>query len=116
MINLFTEADRNLGRHIDKSLDFLLAEIAECPTACSRVMRSDPRTGEETETFVADASSAYTRPAADSGWCLAGDYAQSMDPLSSSGIAQALQHADLLSRAITKSSSFGTVKLDEDCS
>jgi 2-polyprenyl-6-methoxyphenol hydroxylase-like FAD-dependent oxidoreductase len=113
MINLFTESDRNSHRRIGKSLDFLLAEIAQCPIACSRVLRSNPGSGEQAMSVAADASSAYARPAAGAGWCLAGDHAQSMDPLSSGGIAQALQHADLVSKAITRSSSLGAVEFDE---
>jgi flavin-dependent dehydrogenase len=113
MINLFTETDGNSARRIGKSLDFLLAEIAQCPIACSRVLRSHPGSGEQAVSFAADASTAYTRPAAGAGWCLAGDRAQSMDPLSSGGIAQALQHADLVSSAIMRSSSLGAVAFDE---
>jgi flavin-dependent dehydrogenase len=116
MINLFTETDRNSGHRIDKSLDFLLSEIAECPIACSRILRSNPKRSDEAKTFVADASSSCTRPAAGPGWCLAGDLAQSLDPLSSSGIAQALQHGELVSNSITGSSSPGTVEFDDYCS
>jgi flavin-dependent dehydrogenase len=103
LINLFTEADR--GRRLVKSLEFLMAEVAQCSLASSRILSSQPRYPEQVEFFVADASSAFRRPTAGRGWCLAGDQAQSMDPLSSNGIFQALHHAVCVSEAIIASSS-----------
>jgi flavin-dependent dehydrogenase len=105
MINLFTEANRDRERRMVKSLEFLLAEVAQCSLASSRILSSQPRYPEQVEFFVTDASSAFRRPAAGRGWCLAGDQAQSMDPLSSNGICQAFQHAAWVSEAITASPS-----------
>ena len=116
MINLCTELDAELKRRVSKSLNFLLREIAACPIARSRILYSNPTDRKQVETFVADASSAWTRPAAGPGWCFAGDQAQSMDPLSSSGIAQAVQHAELISKSIISSSSFKSVDLMAYCS
>jgi flavin-dependent dehydrogenase len=116
LINLFIEADRGSQRFLNRSLAFLLREIRNCPITCARVLQSNPRGGQGVETFVTDASSARVRPAAGPGWCLAGDYAQSMDPLSSSGLEQALHHASLVSEALLESLTPGTLTMTDYCS
>jgi flavin-dependent dehydrogenase len=115
LINLFIETDRGSQRFLHKSLAFLLHEIRNCPITCSRIMQSNPQGGQGVNTFITDACSGCTRPAAGPGWCLAGDYAQSMDPLSSSGIEQALTHASIVSDEILKSTEIGTVTMRDYC-
>jgi flavin-dependent dehydrogenase len=97
MLNLFTEADR--GRRLERSFDFFLAEVRYCPLTSSRILSCQPQRSEQVKFFVTSASSAYRRPVAGPGWCLAGDQAQSMDPLSSGGISQAFDHAERVSEA-----------------
>jgi len=115
LINLFVEADRESQRCLDKSFAFLLKEICNCPITCSKVLQSDPRGSQGVEIFVTDASSACARPVAGPGWCLAGDYAQSMDPLSSSGIEQALSHASMISDEILQSRAPDAVTMTDYC-
>jgi flavin-dependent dehydrogenase len=105
IVNLFTECS-GLRR---PSLDLLLRELTECPLAASRVLASNITDASEVRFFSTDASSTSSRPAAGSGWCLAGDAAQSLDPLSSGGIMQALQHALLISDSLLSSPSFTEV-------
>jgi flavin-dependent dehydrogenase len=106
-----TESDSQSNLRISNSPEFLLREIAACPIARSRALRSFPTRREHVETFAADASSARTRPATGRGWCFAGDQAQSMDPLSSSGILQAARHAKLISDGLLRASSLEAVDL-----
>jgi hypothetical protein len=113
MINLFTESDRRHGRHIDNSVEFLLREISNCPIVQSRTLASHPRNKEDVVLFVADASSAYVRPVAGPGWRLAGDQAQSMDPLSSHGIMQALEHAQMVSQTFAETQTPRQLDIDE---
>lgn len=94
MINLFTESERGSSFHPSKSAEFFLREISQCGIAASRVLSGNAEG--IAEIFSADASSFRARPAVGPGWCLAGDCAQSMDPLSSSGIMHALEHAECL--------------------
>ena len=103
MINLCTESDSHPKRRLSKSLRFLFEEIGPCPIARSRLLGTDPRRADDVEAFVTDASSTRTRPVAGPGWCLAGDCAQSMDPLSSSGIMHAIQHAELAAKEMIRS-------------
>jgi FADH2-dependent halogenase len=100
MINLCTEQDEQACRRISKSLAWLIEEMSACSLTRARIVSCDLTDKREVKPFVADASSAYTRPVCGPGWCLAGDHAQSMDPLSSSGIAQATEHADSIVQAI----------------
>jgi flavin-dependent dehydrogenase len=112
MLNLLTESDTEHRRRISKSIDFFLSEVSKCPIAASRVLQTSPKSAEAVTTFVADASSCWTRPAVGPGWCLAGDQAQSMDPLSSSGIAHAVEHATRISHALLacESPAFATLE------
>lgn len=115
LINLFVEADRGSQRFLHKSFAFLLQELRNCPITCSRVLHCDPRGAEGIKIFFTDASSACRRPAAGPGWCLAGDYVQSMDPLSSSGIEQALTHASMISDEVLNSFAPDTVTMADYC-
>ena len=56
-------------------------------------------------TLLSALTAMLTRPAAGEGWWLAGDRVQSVDPLSSSGIANAIQHAELIADALLRSRS-----------
>jgi len=78
--------------------------MANCPIASSRVLASNARTA-DISFFAVDASSGVSRPVFGPGWCLAGDCAQSVDPLSSSGISNALYHSELIYEAIRGSRS-----------
>ncbi|HYW64299.1 MAG TPA: hypothetical protein VE865_13980 [Bradyrhizobium sp.] len=111
MINLFTESNPQSNRRISGSPDFLLREIASCPITRSRALLSNPGDRADVETFVADASSAQCRPVTGPGWCLAGDQAQSMDPLSSSGILQAARHAQSITDSILDAASIESIDL-----
>lgn len=99
MINLFTESEAG-ARRASKSIDYFIGEIAHCAIAASRLMKVSPRNALDVSTFIVDASSTWVRPAIGPGWCLAGDCAQAMDPLSSSGIAQAAEHARLIAHGL----------------
>jgi 2-polyprenyl-6-methoxyphenol hydroxylase-like FAD-dependent oxidoreductase len=90
---------------------FLLKELANCPVAASRVLKAETPHPSDVSFFATDASSTRSRPVAGSGWSLVGDCAQTMDPLSSSGIAQALQHAELISDALLGSRSLRSADL-----
>jgi flavin-dependent dehydrogenase len=100
IVNLFTEGSQ-LHR---PSLDLLLRELAECPLAASRVAASNVTKASQVAFFCTDTSSICSRPAAGRGWCLVGDAAQSLDPLSSGGIMQALRHAILVSDSLLRCS------------
>jgi flavin-dependent dehydrogenase len=100
IVNLFTEGSQ-LHR---PSLDLLLRELAECPLAASRVAASNVTKASQVAFFCTDTSSICSRPAAGRGWCLVGDAAQSLDPLSSGGIVQALRHAILVSDSLLRCS------------
>jgi flavin-dependent dehydrogenase len=109
VINLFTE-----GSQLQRpSLDQLLRELAECPLAASRIAASKVTKASQVAFFRTDASSICSRPAAGVGWCLAGDAAQSLDPLSSGGILQAVRHAVLVSDSLLRSASFRDVDWSE---
>lgn len=110
MINLCTES-ASRPKRLSKSLRFLFEEVGACPIARSRLLGTDPKRADDVEAFVTDASSARTRPVAGPGWCLAGDCAQSMDPLSSSGIVHAIQHAELAAKEIIQSAALKDLEL-----
>jgi flavin-dependent dehydrogenase len=111
MINLCSESDSNPERRLSNSLHFLLKEIAQCPVARSRLMSADPKCAADVKTFVTDASSACTRPVSGPGWCLVGDSAQCMDPLSSSGISHAIRHSELAAREMPSSAELHSLEL-----
>lgn len=113
MINIFTEGKRLGPRRLRKSFEFLLGEISKCPASGSRVMASRPAKYDDVRPFVADASSTRTRPAAGLGWACAGDHVQSMDPLSSSGIVHAVEHATRLSEALLACGNPGEAELTD---
>jgi flavin-dependent dehydrogenase len=110
VVNICTERAGHTHRDF-RSAAVFLEELAQCPIAAARVLNSNATTAAEVSFFVADASSAFSRPAAGAGWCLAGDCAQSMDPLSSSGIANSIRHAELISDAMRKSRAIGDADL-----
>jgi flavin-dependent dehydrogenase len=112
MVNLFTESEGRSHR-ISKSMGFLLDNISKCPIAASRVLGAQPRDSSAVSTFVADASSTWVRPAVGPGWCLAGDSAQAVDPLSSSGILRALEQANFVSQALVKRGPSSDIILDD---
>jgi flavin-dependent dehydrogenase len=95
VINICTESNGQTGRRF-RSASVMLEELSECPIAASRVLASSTESSSDVSFFFADASSTITRPAVGKGWCLAGDCAQSMDPLSSSGIMNAFHHSELI--------------------
>jgi flavin-dependent dehydrogenase len=111
IVNLFTEPSTRDGGIFRPSLDLLLRELAECPFAASRVAASNIASSSDVTFFSTDASSICSRPVAGQGWCLAGDAAQSLDPLSSGGIIQALKHAILVSDSLLRSPSVSDVDL-----
>jgi flavin-dependent dehydrogenase len=113
IINLFTEPDTQGHERFSCSADFLLQELANCPTAASRLLGADPIKTADVTFFAADASSTYSIPATGPGWCLAGDSVQTLDPLSSGGIAQALEHGILVSDAVLGSRSVRDIDLSE---
>lgn len=95
VVNICTESNGQSRRRF-RSAPVMLEELAECPIAASRVLACSTESASDVSFFTADASSTITRPAVGKGWCLAGDCAQSMDPLSSSGIMNAFQHSELI--------------------
>jgi hypothetical protein len=113
ILNLCTEVDRSSCRRFSPSMAWLLDELASCPLTRARLLEAEPAETAGVALFVANASSAYTRPAVGPAWCLAGDCAQSMDPLSSSGIAEAFTHAQLISRETVAAASLDAVELTE---
>ncbi len=113
VVNVCTELKGEHRRPV-RSPDLLFEELAQCPIASARVLECDATKG-DVSFFAVDASSGVARPAAGPGWCLAGDCAQSVDPLSSNGIAHALRHAELIFEAIRRSRSIGDCDLREYC-
>lgn len=102
VLNICTESAGQSNRHF-RSPSVVLEELACCPIAASRVLAAGPTVASDMTFFAADASSSVTRPATGEGWCLAGDCVQSMDPLSSSGVMNAFQHAEMIFECITRS-------------
>jgi flavin-dependent dehydrogenase len=113
IVNLFTEPDPQRHEKFSRSPDFLLKELANCPVAASRLLAADRIKSADVTFFAADASSTYSLPATGPGWCLAGDSVQTLDPLSSGGIAQALEHGTLVSDAVLRSRSLRDTDLSE---
>jgi flavin-dependent dehydrogenase len=113
IVNLFTDLDPQRPRKSWRSTDFLLAELANCPLAASRVLAANPTSAADVTFFAADASSTYSRPAIGPDWCLAGDCVHTVDPQSSGGIAQAFKHATLVSNALLRSRFVRDVDLSE---
>jgi flavin-dependent dehydrogenase len=111
MVNLCTDADRGSCQRLSPSLAWLFDELASCPLTRARLLEAEPIGTAGVEVFVVNASSTYTRPAVGPGWCLAGDCAQSMDPLSSSGITEAVTHAHLITCEIAAAPSIDAVDL-----
>jgi flavin-dependent dehydrogenase len=99
VVNVCTE---DVGKS-ERRFGLLLEELACCPIAASRVAAAQAAKASDVHFFIANASSAVTRPAVGEGWCLAGDCAQSMDPLSSSGIMNALRHAEMIFQCLMQS-------------
>jgi flavin-dependent dehydrogenase len=97
VINVCTEREHGL-----RPRELMLREIANCPIATSRLLGCETRLESDVVFFSTDASSGFTRPAAGEAWCLVGDRAQSVDPLSSSGIANAVHQAQLVSDCILR--------------
>ena len=105
IVNLFID-----GNVLDRPcLAMLLHDLANCPLAASRVINSKVAKSSEITFFCTDASSICSRPSVGNGWCLVGDAAQSLDPLSSGGITQALRHAVFVSDLLVCSRSFSDV-------
>jgi len=111
VVNICTESSGQIGRRF-RSTSVMLEELAECPIAASRVLASSPESSPDVSFFFADASSSITRPAFGKGWCLAGDCAQSMDPLSSSGIMNAFQHSELIFECLSHGQNLHDSDLD----
>lgn len=63
--------------------------------------------------FVTTAASECSADLYGHGWCLVGDAAKSLDPLSSSGIPEALEGAELVSQCLITSPTFPNVDLTE---
>jgi len=113
IVNLFTELDPQCHEKPSRSPEFLLKELANCPVAAARLLAADRIRSSHVTIFVANASSTYSLPATGPGWCLAGDCLQTLDPLSSGGIAQALEHGTLASDALLRSQSVRDVDFTE---
>lgn len=112
MVNICTDRRAQPYGPSTGAAEFFLNELAQCPIAASRVYATRP--APTTVTFFAtDAASTLTRPAAGPGWCLAGDRAQSMDPLSSSGIESALCHAELIANAALRAATMRNIDMPE---
>jgi flavin-dependent dehydrogenase len=95
IINLCTEPSPHRGG----LAGYFLGELAQCPIAASRVGRAVLRAASDVCLFSTDCASTVTRPATGTGWCLAGDRAQSMDPLCGGGMESAFEHARLIADA-----------------
>jgi flavin-dependent dehydrogenase len=113
IVNLFTEPEPRSHGKFSCSPGFLLEELANCPIASSRLLAADRIKAADVTFFAANASSTYSLPATGLGWCLAGDSVQTLDPLSSGGIAQALEHGTLVSDAVLRSRSVLDTDLSE---
>jgi len=105
VVNICTESNPQSRRRF-RSVPVMLEELAECPIAASRVLACSTDSASDVSFFCADASSTIRRPAVGNVWCLAGDCAQSMDPLSSSGIMNALQHSELIFESLSRGKNF----------
>jgi len=105
VVNICTESN-SPSRCRFRSVPVMLEELAECPIAASRVLACSTASNSDVSLFFADASSTIRRPAVGKGWCLAGDCAQSMDPLSSSGIMNALQHSEMIFESLSTGTNF----------
>jgi flavin-dependent dehydrogenase len=113
IVNLFTEPDPQRHGKFSCSPAFLLNELASCPIAASRLLAADRIKATDVTFFAANVSSTYSFPATGPSWCLAGDSVQTLDPLSSGGIAQALEHGTLVSDAVLRSRSVHDTDLSE---
>lgn len=111
VVNAFTGPGQTKAGSSASPLDLLLRELAACPLAAARVMTSAITSAADVVCFATDASSICTRPVAGPNWCLAGDSAQSLDPLSSGGIAQAVRHAIRVADLVLAAASPGHVDL-----
>src|SRR5215472_539273 len=105
LIYLFVGPDNQANQRSFPFPSLLLRELAKCPRTAGRLIASTATKASDISFFATDASSTLRRPAIGPGWCLAGDCAQTVDPLSSAGIGYALQHAKLVSEALLKSRS-----------
>lgn len=97
------------------SVEALLEELAHCPIAAARVLSCQAMSASDVSLFAADASSAVSRPAAGEGWRMAGDCAQSMDPLSAGGIMSALDHAEMILDDFTRAKSLRDAEFGVYC-
>jgi flavin-dependent dehydrogenase len=113
IVNVFVDPDLRAVRTTGDVREFLLKEVANCPTSASRLLRTNPTTRSDVTFFATDASSTLQRPAVGVGWCIAGDCAQTVDPLSSGGIGHALEHAKLISDTVLRSASCESIDLSE---
>jgi flavin-dependent dehydrogenase len=102
VIYLFADSDDQAGQRTSRFPSSLLRQLAKCPRTAARLIASTAAKASDISFFAADASSTLRRPATGPGWCLAGDCAQTVDPLSSAGIGCALRHAKLVSEALLK--------------
>jgi flavin-dependent dehydrogenase len=105
VIYVFVDLNDQTDQRSSRFPSLLLRELAKCPRTAGRLIDSTAVKASDISFFAADASSTLRRPAMGPGWCLAGDCAQTVDPLSSAGIGYALQHAKLVSQALLKSQS-----------
>ncbi len=91
ILYLFFEAAHGIPPR--RSLSSLQDVLASCPHAQSRVQGALRRAVRPPKCHSGPAHSTLTFPAAGQDWCLVGDAAQSFDPLSSLGLAYALEQA-----------------------
>jgi hypothetical protein len=101
----FVDPERRAAHASARLPSMLLRELANCPRTAARLLDATATEASDVSFFATDASSTVRRPAMGAGWCLAGDCAQTVDPLSSAGMSYALEHAKLVSGAILKSRS-----------
>jgi 2-polyprenyl-6-methoxyphenol hydroxylase-like FAD-dependent oxidoreductase len=94
--------DARKGPPCRRTIDSLRKALACCPRLSTFLMDRGDDQNEETEWFAGTAHSGLARPTLGRNWSLLGDAAESRDPLSASGLFNALQDAFRVSERLLR--------------